>query len=202
MDADNIKNLNIPTKYPDQYSDHISPRPKRRRGKIVLIGAVLFLAIIAVGWMFGYKESKIDSGDIAEEQGEHNNLQSISDSDQTLPKTCIDKNEGTPVITSLSSYSGKIGDVIEIRGCNFSGFEGDKNAWIENAHGVKGILYGESGSTSKLLRVTLKSQLCQRDTSYYVGDGCEAYLNLTPGNYKIYTTPWGKESNKVNLLIK
>jgi hypothetical protein len=114
--------------------------------------------------------------------------------------TCIDNPEGDPVITSLSSYSGPVGTKLEIRGCNFSGFEGDKNAWIENAQGIKGILYGESGSTSKLLKVTLKSPLCQKDTSYS-GLPCDAELILIPGKYKIYVMPWGKKSNEVSFTI-
>jgi hypothetical protein len=118
----------------------------------------------------------------------------------SLPTSCTDKPEGAPVITSLSTYSGPVGTKLEIKGCNFSGFEGDKNAWIENASGVKGFLPGESGSTSKLLKVTLKSPLCQEDTTYS-GLPCDAWLTLTPGTYKIYVMPWGKVSNKVNFTI-
>jgi hypothetical protein len=115
--------------------------------------------------------------------------------------TCTNQPEGTPVITSLSTISGPIGTKLEIKGCNFSGFEGDKNAWIENTKGVKGILYGEAGSTSNLIRATLKSPLCQKDNSYS-GLPCAAWLTLNAGIYKIYVTPWGKESNKVNFTIK
>jgi hypothetical protein len=121
-------------------------------------------------------------------------------SNNTTNITCTDKPEGTPVITSLSTYSGPVGTKFEIRGCNFSGFEGDKNAWIENASGVKGFLPGEVGSTSKLLKVTLKSPLCQKDTTHS-GRPCDARLTLTPGIYKIYAMPWGKVSNKVNFTI-
>ena len=115
--------------------------------------------------------------------------------------TCKDEQEGIPVITSISSYSGSIGTKLEINGCNFAGFEGDKNAWIENSQGVKGILYGEPDSTSKKLKVTLKSPLCQQDNSYK-GGPCDASLALIPGIYKIYVYPWGKESNKVGFTIK
>lgn len=118
-----------------------------------------------------------------------------------LPTTCKDEQEGTPAITFLSSRSGPIGTKLEIKGCNFSGFEGDKTAWIENNQGVKGILYGEIGSTSNLLKVTLKSPLCQKDTSYS-GLPCDAQLELTPGAYKIYTMPWGKKSNEAIFTIR
>ncbi len=119
----------------------------------------------------------------------------------TLPAECKDEEEGMPVITSLSGYSGSVGAKIEIKGCNFSGFEGDKNAWIENSQGIKGILYGEEGSTSKTIKVTLASPLCQNDTSYS-GLSCDAYITLVPGIYKIYTAPWGKKSNEVNFTIE
>ena len=120
---------------------------------------------------------------------------------QSLPTTCVDKPETKAVITSLSQYSGSVGTQLEIRGCNFTGFEGDKNAVIENAQGIKGILYGEPGSTEKIIKVTLKSPLCQEDNSYS-GLPCSAYLNLIPGIYKIYTTPWGDlDDTKSNFVI-
>lgn len=114
--------------------------------------------------------------------------------------TCVDSDGGDPVITSLSKASGSLGDKIEINGCNFSGFEGDKVAWIENAGGAKGILYGEFDSTAKSIKVILKSPLCGKDTSYS-GLPCDGYLDLMPGNYKIYTEPWGKKSNTVDFII-
>jgi hypothetical protein len=118
-----------------------------------------------------------------------------------LPTSCTDEQEGTPVITSLSSYSGSVGTKVELRGCNFAGFEGDKNAWIENSAGVKGFLQGSPSSTSKLIVVTLQSPLCQKDTSYS-GLPCDAELTLKPGTYKISTSPWGKKSNEVLFTIR
>ena len=117
-----------------------------------------------------------------------------------LPQTCIDQEMGQPIITSLSAYQGSIGDVIEIRGCNFAGFEGDKNVWLENEQGSKAILYGTLDSTPKLIKITLASPLCQQDNSYS-GLECESWLELVPGNYKIFVMPWGQESNKVDFII-
>ncbi len=114
--------------------------------------------------------------------------------------TCTDSSEGEPVIISLSKSSGSVGDTLEIKGCNFSGFEGDKVAWIENGSGVKGILRGLPDSTAKSIRITLSSPLCSRDTSYS-GLPCGEYLSLIPGKYKIYTEPWGKKSNVVDFVI-
>jgi len=125
----------------------------------------------------------------------------VGQGETVLPAACKDEPEGIPVITSLSSYSGPVGTKLEIHGCNFAGFEADKNAWIENTQGVKGILYGEAGSTSKLVQVSLYSPLCQIDTSYS-GLPCDAWLTLTPGIYRIYVTPWGQKSNEVSFTIK
>lgn len=119
---------------------------------------------------------------------------------RSLPKSCTDKLDGNPVITSLSAYSGSVGTSLEINGCNFLGFEGDRIALIENDKGEKGILYGKDGSTAKLIKVTLASLLCQKDTSYS-GLPCDKYLTLKPGLYKIYTSPWGKKSNEVQFTI-
>ena len=113
---------------------------------------------------------------------------------------CVDMEGGVPVITSVSPDSGPVGTEIEIRGCNFSGFEGDLNAWIENKDGVSGIVYGQEGSTSKLIRTTLGSNYCQTDNSYS-GLPCEKWLTLTPGTYKIYVVPWGQGSNAVSFTI-
>lgn len=118
-----------------------------------------------------------------------------------LPTTCTNQPEGTPVITALSVSSGSVGTKLEIQGCNFAGFEGDKSAWIENSQGAKGLLFAEDGSTSNLLKVTLRSPLCQKDTSAS-GLPCDAWITLTPGTYKIYTTPWNKKSNEATFTIK
>ncbi|MFA5771045.1 MAG: hypothetical protein WC894_06180, partial [Patescibacteria group bacterium] len=116
------------------------------------------------------------------------------------PIVCTDESEGEPVITSLSVVSGVVGTSLEIKGCNFAGFEGDKNAWIKNDKGIAGILRGAEGSTSKLMLVTLKPTLCQSDVSYS-GAACDAFLLLAPGKYNIYVAPWGKESNKIEFSI-
>ena len=120
----------------------------------------------------------------------------------SLPTSCVDQLEAKAVVTSLSNYSGPVGTNIEIKGCNFSGFEGDKYAWIENTQGVKGILYGEQDSNAKVIKVVLKNLLCSQDNSYS-GLPCKSYLTLTPGLYKIWTTPWGAEtkSNIVSFTI-
>jgi hypothetical protein len=124
----------------------------------------------------------------------------------TSPTTCVDESEGVPVITSIVPLFGPVGTKIEISGCNFNGFEGDKNIWIENSAGVKGILYGERDkygerdNDSKTIKTTLMSPLCQTDVSYKDGP-CSHVFDLTSGKYKIYTMPWGKKSNEVNFEV-
>lgn len=128
-------------------------------------------------------------------------LQGLALQQPISPINCIDEPEGKPVITSLSTTSAKEGTNVEIFGCNFSGFEGDKKAWIENEKGVKGLFFVYDGSTSKHLRITLEEKLCQTDTTY--SDlPCDAWLELVPGTYKIFVAPWGKESNKMNFTIE
>lgn len=118
----------------------------------------------------------------------------------TLPENCYEEPGAFPVITSLSHYSGPIGTRLKIHGCNFSGFEGDKNIWIENEHGIKGILYGEKDSTSQMILSILPDRICQHDISYS-GLPCDNWLSLEPGPYKIYTTPWNQHSNIAHFEI-
>ena len=112
----------------------------------------------------------------------------------------IETSPQAPSIDSIFPNSGSIGTMIEVRGKNFSGFEGDLDAWIENTKGVKGIVYGETGSNGSLIRFTLKSSFCQIDTSYS-GLPCSGFLNITPGIYKIYVAPWGQKSNEVTFTV-
>jgi len=183
------------------FSTPISPAPVGSVGsqlkKGMIIGLILVSALVAyafLGQMFHQKAVEKILKSENREEIQKKLLEQFS-------PICQDESEGAPVITSLSSYSLSVDAEIEIMGCNFSGFEGDKNAWIENSQGVKGLLRGGADSTTKLLRVALNSPLCQKDTSYS-GLPCDAWLTLTPGVYKIYVLPWGKKSNEVIFTIK
>ena len=114
---------------------------------------------------------------------------------------CNSAGEIPPVIDSLSNYSVSVGDTVKIHGCNLSGFEGNKNVWVENKEGVKGFLYGVRDMDFENTQVTLTSPICQKDTSYS-NLPCDKTLTLIPGVYKIFVSPWGKESNKVDFIIK
>ncbi len=156
--------------------------------KICTLSALAIGGIIIIG--FGTRFA-VQNATTLPALASQQSMQSIS---------CIDEPEGKPVITSLSVVSGPVGTKLGINGCNFSGFEGDKNAWIENEKGIVGMLRGDDGSTSNLLQVTLITPLCQKDV-FYTGASCEDWLTLTPGIYKIYVAPWGKESNKMEFTI-
>lgn len=137
-------------------------------------------------------------------QQQNNNIKPIPIIPNPTPiipsPTCIDEDEGIPVITSISVNSWTVETKLEINWCNFSSFEWDKNVWIENEKWIKWILYSESGSTSKLLNISLKPSICQNDNSYS-GLECSSWFELIPGKYKIYVMPWWKKSNKVDFTI-
>ena len=174
----------------------------------VIIVVLLALLVAAGGYIFYLKN---DPAQNTEKEG-------TEVAESTLPETCVDNpspgsDEYIPVITSISKTSGSVGTEVEINGCNFSGFEGDKNLWIENEEGKRGILYGYiKGSTEKMIKVDLVSPLCSRDPSY-AGVSCEEFaglqgvepeeitLHLNPGEYKIYAEPWGNKSNEVSFII-
>ena len=117
------------------------------------------------------------------------------------PKNPCQNTNNTQVhIASLSSYAEKNTGSLNVLGCHFSGFEGDKTIWIENQQGEKGILYGNLKSSDSLIHIQLEPQICQEDNSY-TGFDCQNFLQLIPGEYKIYTEPWGNISNKVSFKI-
>ena len=113
--------------------------------------------------------------------------------------------EPAPVITSINPSSGPIGTIVELKGNNLAGFEGELSAWIENSNGEKAFLPG-SGSVPRAdqtIRVKIDSRLCKFDYGMKgepVG-GCTSYLTITPGTYKIYTYPWGNMSNTVQFTV-
>ena len=115
--------------------------------------------------------------------------------------SCVRDQEAVPVIAGVSNETASVGDTLTIHGCNFLGFEGDKNVWIENSNGVKGVLYGTRNEDNENIQFTLKSPVCEQDNSYS-GLPCQNSLTLAPGVYKLYVIPWGKKSNEVNITIK
>jgi hypothetical protein len=124
---------------------------------------------------------------------------------QQLPVSCVqaqgsEAEKAKPVITSLSSYIWRIGSEIEIRGCNFYGFESDRTIKLTNSAGQEVSLY-HLGGPSGTFRVKLNDKICLQDNSYS-GLPCQNYLDITPGKYKIYAVSWGGKSNVVEIEIK
>ena len=124
----------------------------------------------------------------------------------TPPKTAtstIPTTDNTlPHITSISQSSGPVGTILEIKGENLTGFEGDLDATIENEKGETAFLpgIGQVPRENKSIRVKIETKLCTKNNGYS-GLPCEKYLDITPGAYFIYTAPWGKMSNKVQFNV-
>ncbi len=108
-----------------------------------------------------------------------------------------------PRIDTINPSSGPAGTVINLNGKNLAGFEGDLDAWIENAQGERAYLSSASSSyqRTELIQVKIEGKLCKQNNSYS-GNPCTEYMNITPGKYMIYTAPWGKVSNKVEFEVK
>lgn len=166
--------------------------------KYVLILSLIILAGLGfvVMNLVPASQPKTETPTVSEPSGE------VSIAPSNLPSECKDPSdwaEDTPIIFFLSPESGRVETDLEISGCNFNGFEGDLNAWIENEKGVRGILRGQAGSTPRLIKVRLAPRLCQKDNSYS-GLPCEDWLDLKPGAYKIYVEMM-KRSNEKRFVI-
>lgn len=131
---------------------------------------------------------------------------------QSLPTTCVDQSEATPVITSISPASGSVGTKVSIKGCNFTGFEGDLDAIFVRSDGKEIPVsggnwypgYGGGAERGKIMIVTVQSY-CESGsiTGSYSGitSPCET-IQATPGIYKIYVTAWGKKSNLATFTVR
>jgi len=116
------------------------------------------------------------------------------------PNNSNTDNTNPVIIDKISKQTFKIGETVYITGTNLSGFENDKNIWIQNNNGEKGIIYGTKDSTSEKIIFAVENKHCSEDTSYS-GLPCSKYINITAGDYTIFTSPWGKDSNKVAITI-
>ena len=121
---------------------------------LVLIGAVGYFAIGKKSELVLTNEQPVNT-QTTNQTKTKNTISPVSA--QVLPTTCKDESEGAPIITSISKYSGPLGTELEIRGCNFNGFEGDRMVYIENGQGLKSVLVNVRGeeSTPKLLKFSL-----------------------------------------------
>ena len=116
--------------------------------------------------------------------------------------------EPAPQITSITPLSGSRGTMVEVRGNNLSGFEGDLDVYFERADGKKIMLtdpfddYPKTGGS--LIRIFVKES-CQKGETIYgrysgIPSQCD-YVELTPGVYKVYAKPWSGVSNTVQFTV-
>lgn len=119
-----------------------------------------------------------------------------------LSNSNVGNSSTDPFISSIDKSSGPIGTTVTLKGSNLAGFEGDLDAWIENSSGEKGYLPGIYSNQVKTNEITVKipEKACKQINSYS-GNPCTSYLNITPGIYKLYTSPWGKKSNIVTFEV-
>src|SRR5581483_10542979 len=106
----------------------------------------------------------------------------------------------TPVILSLSKDTAVVGNTVTLYGCNLRGFEGDKNVWITNSAGEKGIIYGARDESTNTLTFTVPTKACTVDESYK-GEPCPKFISLSPGTYNLYVNPLSTKSNEVDIMI-
>ncbi len=128
--------------------------------------------------------------------------------EQILSTFAFTDSKPTPFIASVTPSSGPIGTIVEIRGNNLSGFEGDLDVIFERSDGKKIMLTDTFGDYPKtggsLIKVIAKEPCQQGETIYdrYSGIPTQCnYIAMTPGTYKVYAEPWGKKSNVVNFTI-
>lgn len=107
-----------------------------------------------------------------------------------------------PIIKSIYPLSGPVGTVVSLSGTNLAGFEGDLDAYIENSKGEVALLMGIGATPreDKTIRVKIDEKVCITNEKYS-GRLCKSYMQITPGKYYLYTSPWGKMSNKVMFTV-
>jgi hypothetical protein len=115
-----------------------------------------------------------------------------------LARLCIDSTQ--PSITSILPTPATVGSNIIVTGKNLNGFEGDKNIWIKNGAGQKGIIYGERDNLTTTIKFTLADKYCAVDTSYS-GVPCPSYITITPGSYLVFVENQNGISNTLNFKV-
>jgi hypothetical protein len=114
-----------------------------------------------------------------------------------------------PYVTGITPSSGPIGTVVEIRGNNLSGFEGDLEVYFQRQDGGEKLLlrdtFGSYPKTGGSLMKILVKEPCQKGEIVYGSYSGKPYqcnyVALIPGIYKVWTEPWLKKSNEVIFTI-
>lgn len=181
-----------------------------QRGFIVPLLLVIIALLIAGGGAYVFTQQKQQTQSVTSDTA----LKTDEVAPAQAPTTCIRGRlqnppvDLPPVITSLSNSSGPIGSVLEIKGCNLAGFEGDLDVTFEKSDGTKVVLtdkFGTYASTQDtLIKVSVKEPCAQGETVVGNYSGVQQkcnYVPLTPGTYKLYTMPWGKKSNEMTFTV-
>lgn len=118
----------------------------------------------------------------------------------------------TSAITSVSPLATKIGDTVLVKGYGFRGFEGDVDLSIENSSGIKALVCYSNGVEANPcgfagnmnddgnISFVLASKYCSVK-NYQISTDCQSFMNIVPGKYSLYVSPWGKASNKVYFTV-
>ena len=109
-----------------------------------------------------------------------------------------------PYIESISPTAGKIGTVVTLKGRDLAGYSGDLDGWIENSDGKVGYLPAHGDTVyphTDTITVQIPQSVCTINNTYS-GRPCTNTLVIEPGQYKIFTRPWGNESNKVTFTVE
>lgn len=114
------------------------------------------------------------------------------------------KEKKLPRIESIVPSEAIVGKRIVVTGENLAGFEGDVSYVLEKINGDKIRIMASSTNTGTENFFFLKNP-CQKGEIVHgqysgIPEECD-YVELTPGNYKIYTDPWGVKSNEIQFEI-
>ena len=123
----------------------------------------------------------------------------------------VNPDSETPYIGSIYPNSAPVGTTLNITGSNLTGFEGDVYFFFERADGKVVRISGKvtthtSGDAIGAQNATLVlKEPCEPGQTVYgdysgIPSTCD-YVQLTPGNYKVYTTPWSKTSNVIDFTV-
>jgi hypothetical protein len=121
--------------------------------------------------------------------------------------TEIEKDAEAPFIESIMPRSASKGSLIEIKGLNLSGFEGDLAVTFEGESGDRFTLFDEKSyplSGASIIRVALKEPCQKGEIIYGRYSGIESlcdFKEMKPGTYKVYVEPWSKKSNEVSFTL-
>ncbi len=107
-----------------------------------------------------------------------------------------------PYLSTITPAQGPVGTVVTLSGKNLAGFEGDLDAWIENSKGEVAYLpaFGTVYPQTNQITVKIEAKECKQNNSYS-GNPCTSFMTITPGTYKIFTSPWGVTSNSLTFVV-